>query len=111
MSVKFVLILFVILRVSNAAVDLPRFNVDDADITVSGMSSGGIFATQFHVAYSATIKGCGTWAGIPYLCYSQHGFFCMNDASVVSTNGLIAETDRFWNEGFIDEPSYLAGSR
>ena len=32
-------------------------------ITVSGLSSGGYFAVQFHVAFSSTIKGAGIIAG------------------------------------------------
>ena len=32
---------------------------------------------QFHVAFSSVINGCGTWAGIPYLCYTQLALNCM----------------------------------
>ena len=36
---------------------LPTFNVDKNLITVSGISAGACFATQFHVAYSKDVVG------------------------------------------------------
>lgn len=39
-----------------------------ADVTVSGISSGGYFANQFHVAHSATVTGSAIVAGGPYNC-------------------------------------------
>ena len=36
-------------------------------ISVSGISLGGYFATQFHVAFSASVNGVGSFAGYPYL--------------------------------------------
>jgi len=37
-------------------------------ITVSGLSSGGYFAQQFHVAHSSWVKGAGILAAGPYAC-------------------------------------------
>ncbi|AWN40489.1 PHB depolymerase family esterase [Methylobacterium durans] len=37
-------------------------------VTVSGVSSGGFFAHQFHVAYSKLVDGAGIIAGGPYGC-------------------------------------------
>jgi hypothetical protein len=45
---------------------LPR--LDRHAITVSGLSSGGFFAHQFHVAYSKLVNGAGIIAGGPYGC-------------------------------------------
>ena len=42
-------------------------SVDPATIVVSGFSSGGCFATQFHTAFSATVAGVGVFSGCPYL--------------------------------------------
>jgi hypothetical protein len=39
-----------------------------AAVTVSGLSSGGFFAHQFHVAYSKLVNGAGIIAGGPYGC-------------------------------------------
>jgi poly(3-hydroxybutyrate) depolymerase len=43
-------------------------NLDRHAITVSGLSSGGFFAHQFHVAYSTLVTGAGIIAGGPYGC-------------------------------------------
>lgn len=45
---------------------LPR--LDKEAITVSGLSSGGFFAHQFHIAFSALVNGAGIIAGGPYGC-------------------------------------------
>jgi hypothetical protein len=42
--------------------------LDRTAITVSGLSSGGFFAHQFHVAFSSLVKGAGILAGGPYGC-------------------------------------------
>ena len=38
------------------------------NFTISGFSSGGFFAHQLHIAYSASITGAGIVAGGPYYC-------------------------------------------
>ncbi len=43
-------------------------HMDRAAVTVSGLSSGGFFAHQFHVAFSSLVKGAGILAGGPYGC-------------------------------------------
>ena len=43
-------------------------NPDRAAMTVSGLSSGGFFAHQFHIAFSKLVKGAGIIAGGPYGC-------------------------------------------
>ncbi len=42
--------------------------LDNASVTVSGLSSGGFFAHQFHVAFSGTVAGAAILAGGPYGC-------------------------------------------
>jgi poly(3-hydroxybutyrate) depolymerase len=44
------------------------FDVDAARITVSGVSSGAMMATQFHVAHSSLVSGAALLAGGPYYC-------------------------------------------
>lgn len=43
-------------------------NIDPTQISVSGISSGGFMAHQFHVAHSENIMGVGIVAGGPYYC-------------------------------------------
>jgi poly(3-hydroxybutyrate) depolymerase len=51
---------------------LPRLEkLEGGSVTVSGLSSGGFFAHQFHVAYSGLVKGAGIAAGGPYACAEQ----------------------------------------
>ena len=44
------------------------FSINNKNITVSGISSGGYMATQFHVTYSSNVSGAGIMAGGPYWC-------------------------------------------
>lgn len=47
---------------------LPSLCADGGTVTVSGVSSGGFLAHQFHVAHSATVSGAGIFAAGPYAC-------------------------------------------
>ena len=51
-----------------AAPPLPKLGADTAEVTVSGISSGGYMAVQFQVAYSQMVRGAGVLAGGPYYC-------------------------------------------
>ena len=51
-----------------AAPSLPKLGADTAEVTVSGISSGGYMAVQFQVAYSQMVRGAGVLAGGPYYC-------------------------------------------
>ena len=63
----FALLLFFYSTSSTRAIYLPKLSVTRDTISVSGISSGGCFATQFHVAFSASVNGVGSFAGCPYL--------------------------------------------
>jgi hypothetical protein len=45
-----------------------NLRLDPASVTASGLSSGGFFAHQFHVAFSRTVAGAAILAGGPYGC-------------------------------------------
>ena len=45
---------------------LDKYNIDKSQISVSGLSAGAAFATQFHVIYSSDIMGAGIIAGCEY---------------------------------------------
>src|SRR5512132_2605036 len=45
-----------------------NLNIDKHGISVSGISSGGLMAHQFHVAHSSNVIGAGIVAGGPYYC-------------------------------------------
>jgi poly(3-hydroxybutyrate) depolymerase len=56
------------LQAGAAMGDLPGYNINPDDITISGISSGAYMAVQFGVAHSATVRGVGAIAGGPYAC-------------------------------------------
>lgn len=47
---------------------LPRLAIDPAGVSVSGISSGGYMATQFHLAHSSLVSGAGIFAAGPWFC-------------------------------------------
>lgn len=49
-------------------IPLGSYNADIRQSSVSGISSGGYMAQQFHVAYSSLLRGAGIVAGGPYYC-------------------------------------------
>ncbi len=47
-------------------------------ISISGISSGGFFAVQYHVAHSSEVMGVGVVAGGPYHCAGSWSWVCLN---------------------------------
>lgn len=95
-------------------------------ITVSGISSGGYMAMQYHFAHSARVAGAGIVAAGPYECaedsYSYFNFFlqpriyphCMNNADghlPPSTEVSVQRVTDDADAGLIDPTSELAGDR
>src|SRR5512147_824221 len=64
--------LFIYCFYADAAASLSEvgrpLNIDKAQISVSGISSGGFMAHQFHVAHSSNVMGAGIVAGGLYYC-------------------------------------------
>jgi len=54
---------------------------------VSGFSSGGCFATQFHTAFSKSVYGVGSFAGAPYLSFWSSTL--QEDTLMLAGSGLI----------------------
>lgn len=50
--------------------------VDPSGISVSGLSSGGWMANQFHIAFSAKVMGAGILAAGPYRCAGGSSWLC-----------------------------------
>ena len=51
--------------------------MDKQKLSVSGLSSGGFFAVQFHVAFSKSIMGAGVVAGGKLLLFLKFVFSLM----------------------------------
>lgn len=94
---------------------LPALRIDPARITVSGVSSGGAMAVQFHVAHSGLVRGAGVLAAPPYYCAegdvaSALGR-CMKEGSAIPVERLLEATDRFATAGRIDPVANLQDDR
>lgn len=100
---------------------LPVYNVDLKQTSVSGLSSGGFMATQFHVAFSSTIAGVGIIAGGPYYCTQGRWFAlwfylnqCTNPSFWVSkprAAKLVAHARRFARRQEIDDLEHLSDDK
>lgn len=98
-----------------AADRLPAYGADLNQTTVSGISSGGYMAVQFHVAHSAVVRGAGVLAGGPYYCAQGSLWTAWNNcmkprdwAPVPATEVLKTQTDVLARSGVIDPTSHLA---
>jgi poly(3-hydroxybutyrate) depolymerase len=122
---------------TSASQPLPaNLRLDPASVTVSGLSSGGFFAHQFHVAFSGTVSGAAILAGGPYACVEviDNPFWPFwnldrTSAAVVACTHYFGS--RFWGlrpsppraedvlqlidaahrAGEIDDPEHLGGDR
>ena len=70
------------------ATDIQRpLNREKSDVaskvTVSGVSSGGYMANQFHIAYSSLVGGAGIFAGGPYYCAQGNVQIALTNCMVV----------------------------
>src|SRR5215510_11149691 len=99
--------------IAAAAVPLPQLSIDPAEVSVSGLSSGGFMAVQMHVAYSATFtRGAGVVAGGPFFC--AEGSIvnatgrCMAHSSSIPVTSLVSTTNSWASSGTIDPVSNLA---
>jgi poly(3-hydroxybutyrate) depolymerase len=97
---------------------LPALGAQPGNVTVSGLSSGGFMAVQFHVAHSSVVQGAGVVAGGPYYC-AQGSLWtayynCATPGGFVplpQTSVLRAEAERQAMAGKIDATSHLAATR
>jgi poly(3-hydroxybutyrate) depolymerase len=94
---------------------LPGGGVDPSQLTVSGMSSGGYMAVQFHVAYSELVAGAGVLAAGPYYCaedsLSRALRRCMRNGEDIPTDRLVEITSHLALQDEIDPIAGLARDR
>ena len=117
MSLKFVRIAVALAAfasgAASAAINLPAYNVDTSNTTVSGLSSGGFMANQLGIAYSSLFKGVGVFAAGPYMCAGLSNYTaCMYNASI-SSSALTNMQNRIdtWSGSQIDNKSNIAGQK
>jgi poly(3-hydroxybutyrate) depolymerase len=99
---------------AQAAINLPAYNVDTSQTTVSGLSSGGFMANQLGIAYSSTFKGVGVFAAGPYMCAGHNNYTaCMYNASITSAQLTTMQNSiNGWStSGAIDNKANIAGQK
>jgi poly(3-hydroxybutyrate) depolymerase len=100
-----------------AADPLDAFNVDLAQTSVSGISSGGYMANQFHVAYSSIVVGAGILAAGPFFCAKGNVVTALTDCTTPTAVNppdvgySVRMTQDYASRAEIDATSYLARSR
>lgn len=98
---------------AHAAAPLPRLNIDTAQTTVSGLSSGGFMANQLGYAFSSTFKGVGVFAGGPYMCAGHSPYTsCMYDANI--SDGMLTTMQgdiNNWSDTAIDDKADVAAQK
>jgi poly(3-hydroxybutyrate) depolymerase len=98
----------------SAIARLGSSRIDPSKVFVAGISSGGFFAVQMHVAHSATFKGAAIYAGGVYYCALDNVATAL---AACGGEGLYAPTlteseaylDANSKLGTIDPESNLAG--
>ena len=106
---------FACFAISAFAAPLPQLDIDKAQTTVSGASSGGYMAVQLHVAYSARFqRGAAVIAGGPFNCAEGSVINaltrCLGSAPIPVAD-LVTSTNKWAKQGLIDPVSNLAASK
>lgn len=101
---------------ANAKKPLPPLNIDIEHITVSGLSSGGFMANQFHIAHSQWVSGAAIISAGPYFCaQSSIGTAltqCVNKVETpIPLESLNKKAIEYEKLGLIDALSNLKTSR
>ena len=101
-----------------AAERLRAYGADVAQTSVSGVSSGGYMAVQFHVAFSRIVIGAGVLAAGPYYCAQGSLYLALSRCMAPGEATLLPPTVRlrrfaqvFEATGGIDPLAGLASSR
>ncbi len=95
--------------------DAGLLRIDLSQTSVSGLSSGGFMAVQFHVAFSSIMKGAAVFAGGPFDC-AQGALTtaltqCQYATSAPAVPPLVDITHAWASSGFIDDPANLSSQR
>lgn len=100
----------------SAPIATPTYNIDLSQSSVSGISSGGHMAVNFHVANSAWMVGAAVVAGGPYFCAQNdvyNGYYrCADNAwAMPDLNVFLNEANNQAAAGRIDAVSNLSNDR
>jgi poly(3-hydroxybutyrate) depolymerase len=86
--------------------------LDPRAVTLSGLSSGGAMAVQFHTAHDRLVQGVAVLAAPPYFC--AEGAIanalgrCMKDGTSIPVERLLQQADRWASDGLVDAADGVA---
>lgn len=96
--------------------EVPKLNLDIEQITLSGLSSGGYMASQFHLAHSNWVSGIGVIAAGPYYCARNSILTALNQCvnkqeGDIPLKEIQATLDGWRTEGLVDPAEGLQGDK
>eukprot|EP01062_Namystynia_karyoxenos_P079436 TRINITY_DN8377_c0_g1_i1.p1 TRINITY_DN8377_c0_g1~~TRINITY_DN8377_c0_g1_i1.p1 ORF type:complete len:337 (+),score=82.09 TRINITY_DN8377_c0_g1_i1:75-1085(+) len=98
-----------------AGAALPALSIEPGSVTLSGVSSGGAFAIQVHVSWSARVHGIAALAAPPYWCANDNVGIgvtsCQHDPAAISVAELVSAAEYASMLHSVDPPRELKGSR
>jgi poly(3-hydroxybutyrate) depolymerase len=97
-----------------AASRLGKYNINPRRVFVAGISSGGFFGVQMHVAHSKTFKGAAIYAGGVYYCAQDNIGIALGDCGGEGLyQSTLAQSEAYLDQqsaaGTIDPKSNLSG--
>jgi poly(3-hydroxybutyrate) depolymerase len=103
------------LFISSSQVCAEKLNLDLTKIGVSGLSSGGYMANQFHIAHSDWVDKVGIIAAGPYYC-AQNSIKtalaqCVNESTHATSDNLIVQATIYEENGKIAALNNLKNSK
>lgn len=103
------------LLISSAQVAAKKLNLDLTKIGVSGLSSGGYMANQFHIAHSDWVDKAGIIAAGPYYC-AQNSIKtalsqCVNKSNEATNQKLTLQANAYQSSQKISQLDHLQNSK
>ena len=103
------------LLMSSAQVAAKKLNLDLTKVAVSGLSSGGYMANQFHIAHSDWVDKAGIIAAGPYYC-AQNSIktalaLCVNKSADATSQNLTLQAETYESQHKIANLENLKNSK
>ncbi len=99
---------------SDSIVRLAKYKIDPRKVFVAGISSGGFFGVQMHVAHSKVFKGAAIYAGGVYYCAQDSLALALADCGGEGLyQSTLAQSEAYLDQqsasGTIDNRAFLNG--
>lgn len=106
-NISYQICIFILVLCTSMSISkLLEVNINPETLTISGLSSGGYMAGQFHIAHSQHIKGVGIFSAGPYYCaqgeLQRAVEDCTDKPEKLDINFLLNKAKAFYDMGLID---------